>query len=158
GPAPPPASQAGEAEELLEAPALGVETELGGVFYLLNLLLYLGLYGDFTRPLDRALPLDPWEGLALLARRLLGGRDDDPLWRLLEQLATPSEFRPPAAWRVPREWLEPFEEGRTWRWSAAGGTLRLVHPAGFTAVAVRRTPAPPRDQLARELRRLGIDP
>ena len=49
-----------------------VETELGGVFYLLNLALFLGLYGDFTRPLEPGIALDPWTFLALLSRRLLG--------------------------------------------------------------------------------------
>ena len=63
-------------------------------------------------------------------------------------------FRPPRAWRTPADWLEPFDHDGEWRWSAARGTLRILHPAGFAAAAVPRTPRPAREQLARELRRL----
>ena len=141
------------------AAALVVETELGGVFYLLNLALFLGLYGDFTRPLEPGIALDPWTYLMLLSRRLLGRPERrDPLWGLLARLAGPSAFRPPRAWRTPKAWLEPFEHDGVWRWSAACGTLRLVHPAGFTVVAVPRTAAPARAQLARELARLRLQP
>ncbi len=92
----PEATEPAPADELWEAPAFGVETELGGIFYLLNLFLYLGLYGDFTQPLTRGIALDPWECVGLVARRLLGRETrNDPLWRLLERLAAPSAFRPP---------------------------------------------------------------
>jgi len=139
-----------------------VETQLGGLFYLLNLALLLGLYGDFTRPREPGIALDPWDLVALLGGALLGERADDPVWRALAKLAgrDPGEppghgFRPPAAWRVPPAWLEPFEPGETWRWSAAGGVLRVQHPAGFPAVAVPRGGAPPTVRLRRELRRVG---
>jgi hypothetical protein len=146
----------------LEPAELVVETELAGVFYLLNLALYLDLYGDFSRPLEPGLALDPWDLLALLAPRLLDEPSgDDTLWRLLARLAgrgprvRPGRgFRPPRAWRTPVKWLEPFDHDGTWRWSAARDTLRLVHPAGFPVAAVPRTQAPPRAQLERELRRL----
>jgi hypothetical protein len=129
-----------------------LETELGGVFYLLNLALFLELYGDFTRPLEPGIALDPWDLLALLAPRLLAEPSRrDALWPLLAQLAGrgPRErpgkgFRPPRAWRTPAQWLAPFDHDGTWRWSAARGTLRLVHPAGFPVVAVPRTHEPPR--------------
>ena len=148
-----------ESEPPQESPALVVETELGGVFYLLNLALFLGLYGDFTRPLEPGIPLDPWTYLALLSRRLLGRADrHDPLWKLLARLAGPSAFRPPRAWRAPRAWLEPFDHDGVWRWSAARGTLRLVHPAGLPVVAVPRTRDPAPTQLARELARLRLAP
>jgi hypothetical protein len=138
-----------------DAPALGIETELGGLLYLLNLFLYLGLYGDFTQPLERGLGLDPWRCVALIGRRLVSGARDDPVWRMLDRLGGPSEFRPPRAWRVSRPWLEPFDNAGVWRWSMAGGTLRVEHPAGFPAIAVPRTTG---DQLGRELRRLGVSP
>jgi hypothetical protein len=139
-----------------------IDTELGGVFYLLNLVLFLGLYGDFTQPRTPGIALDPWDLLTLLGAALLGERPPDPLWAALAELAgrTPAEppgqgFRPPAAWRVPQEWLAPFEPDGTWRWSAARGVLRVQHPAGFPAVAVPRRDAAAAPQLARELRRLG---
>jgi hypothetical protein len=145
-----------------EPAELVVETELAGVFYLLNLALYLDLYGDFSRPLEPGLALDPWDLLALLGSRLLdepsGG---DALWRLLARLAgrgpraRPGRgFRPRRAWRTPPKWLEPFDHDGTWRWSAARDTLRLVHPAGFPVAAVPRAQVSPRAQLERELRRL----
>jgi hypothetical protein len=141
---------------------LVVETQLGGVFYLLNLALFLDLYVDFTRPRERGLALDPWDLLALLAPRLLDEPSrDDALWPLLAQLASRSprerpgrRFRPPRAWRTPPKWLAPFDHDETWRWSAARDALRLVHPEGFAVAAVPRTRASPRAQLERELRRL----
>jgi hypothetical protein len=148
-------------EDLADEPlALVVQTELGGVFYLLNLALFLGLYGDFTMPRDPGIALDPWDFLRLVAPRLLDDpARDDPLWRLLDDLAAPRRsFRPPRAWRVPREWLEPFDHRGTWRWSAADGTLRVLHPAAFPVVAVPRTAAPAREQLARELERARLAP
>jgi hypothetical protein len=135
-----------------EPPELVVETALGGVFYLLNLALFLGLYPDFTRPLDRGLALDPFDLLRLLGPRLLDEpASNDPLWRLLERLAGPRRFRPPRVWRVPPDWLAPFDHEGTWRWSAAQGTLRIVHPAGFPVIAVPRREEPAFAQLTREL-------
>lgn len=67
-----------------------VSTAHGGIFYLLNLALALGLYGDFTQPLRPGLALSPWKFLDLLGRRLLRGlpdAEDDSLWAALEQLA-----------------------------------------------------------------------
>jgi hypothetical protein len=139
-------------DEPWEMPAVGIETELGGLFYLLNLLLYLELYGDFTQPLERGLSLDPWRCVALVGRRLVTDARDDRAWSVLDRLAGPSTFRPPRAWRVPRAWLEPFDDDGVWRWSTAGGVLRIEHPAGFLATAV------PNGTLARELRRLGVTP
>jgi hypothetical protein len=146
------------------------ETALGGVFYLLNLLTALGLYGDFTTPREPGIELDPWDCVTLLARRLIGRPvPRDPVWALLARLAGREArgaagadrrvtagpgFAPPRWWRAPAEWLEPFPAGGLWRWSAAGGTLRIVHPAGFRAIAVPRTGAAPAEQLTREWGRL----
>jgi hypothetical protein len=149
-------------EPTLEPTELVVETELAGAFYLLNLALNLGLYADFSRPLEPGLALDPWDLLALLTPRLLEEPShDDALWRLLARLAgrgprvRPGRgFRPRRAWRTPPAWLEPFDHDGLWRWSAARNTLRLVHPAGFPTTAVPRTQASPHAQLERELRRL----
>ena len=144
-----------------DALALELQTEFGGLFYLLNLALALGLYGDFTAPLEPGIGLNPWELVELLGVRLLGRRPDDPIWELLASLAgrRPGEpagrgFRPSRSWRVPTAWLEPFEHDGAWRWSAATGLLRIVHPAGFTVTAVPRSTAAPEAQLRRELRRL----
>jgi hypothetical protein len=141
-----------------------VETALGGAFYLLNLALFLGLYGDFTQPLERGIALNPWDLVAMLAHRLVGPAvRSDPLWRLLARLAgrpvgsaPGAGFRPPRAWRTPSEWLAPFEPAGEWRWSAAQRTLRVLHPDGFTIAAAARTALPAEVQLQRELRRLRV--
>ena len=142
---------------IAEPGPVAIETELGGTFYLLNLALFLGLYGDFTTPLRPGIALDPWDYLALLgpsARR--APVRGDPLWPMLARLAereatrrAPGRgFRPPPVWRTPRAWLVPFDHGGRWRWSAAGGTLRIIHPAGFAVVAVPRS-----DELGRRATR-----
>jgi len=167
----PPAAESPDVAAALEpepghepAPtSLPVETELGGFIYLLNLALYLELYGDFTQPRRPGIALDPWDFLALVAPRLLDEpQRGDALWSLLARLAARAPrdrpgagFRPPRAWRTPRTWLAPFDAEGDWRWSAAGGALRIVHPAGFVVAAVPRTDDSPHAQLERELRRLG---
>jgi hypothetical protein len=163
-PAPAPARRAtGHQAMHMPAPGPGerpVDTGLGGLFYLLNLALQLDLYGDFTRPCDPGIGLSPWDLVELLGLRLLGERPDDQVWKLLASLAgrqagppPGSGYRPPPAWRVLPSWLEPLDASGTWSWSAAGGVLRVVHPAGFAAIAVPRTAESPAAQLRRELDR-----
>jgi hypothetical protein len=141
-----------EAVSLAEAETLDIEvidTELGGIFYLLDLALYLGLYGDFTEPERQGLELDPWDFLALLATALgaADGAADDPVWPLLARLAghdpqsrPGARFVAPADWRIPVDWLRPFAttppEARPWHWSTAGARLRIHHPAGFPVVDI----------------------
>jgi hypothetical protein len=166
-----------------------VWTAHAGVFYLLNVALFLGLYGDFTRPRERGLALGPWDFVALIARRLLARDvdgdshpvvgdshpvvgdshlvdgashtvDGDPIWGLLSELAAHegrpgTGFRAPRSWRVPQDWLEPFDRSRgPWRWMVCDGRLRAVHPAGFVAIdlPVRGEPLL---QLCGELVRYG---
>jgi hypothetical protein len=161
-PTPSTPSPAAEPEPLLA----GTRTELGGLFYLLNLALALGLYGDFTRPLDRPLRLDPWDLVALLGRELLRGEHaGDPVWALLARLAGrgPDEppgarFRPPRDLRLPPDWVEPFGgDGTPWRFATTGGRLRVQHPAQFTVLDLplgRNASV----HLARALRRYGSPP
>jgi hypothetical protein len=63
------------------------ETPLGGVFYLLNVVIALRLYGDFTMPQRRGLSLSPWDLLALVAEHWLGGPLDATTAGLLARLA-----------------------------------------------------------------------
>lgn len=70
-------------------------TELGGLFFLVNVMLGLGLYPDFTRPGAPGFALPPWDALALLGRLLLDDdRPADPLWPLLAWLAGRDEAAP----------------------------------------------------------------
>ncbi len=65
-----------------------LETELGGVFYLINLGLFLGLYGDFTTPAEPGIQLNIWDFVALLGRELVGEEiESDAIWPLLQRLA-----------------------------------------------------------------------
>jgi hypothetical protein len=73
-----------------------VETQYGGVFYLLNLALALGLYGDFTTPASPGISLSPWDFLALVGRVIIGPKmEADPLWELLRRLAGRQPDQPP---------------------------------------------------------------
>lgn len=127
------------APPLLEA---CVETNLGGLFYLINVGLFLELYGDFTTPLRPGLALPLWDFVALVGRRLCGvGFEDDAVWPLLARLAGRAEgeppglgFEPPPDWLTPPEWLRPFPEPGVWRWSADGGRLRVRHPEDFVLI------------------------
>jgi hypothetical protein len=126
---------------LLEA---RVETKLGGLFYLINLGLYLELYGDFTTPLRPGLALSMWDFVTVVGRRLLVEcADEDPVWELLARLAgrragepPGHDFEPAADWRVPPSWLAPFPASGVWSWSAGGRRLRVRHHEGFTLVDV----------------------
>lgn len=64
-----------------------VQTQLGGAFYLLNVIAWLEAKGIL--PKDQ--PMDPWLGVATLMVELLGDQRDqlraEPLWALLEMLA-----------------------------------------------------------------------
>jgi hypothetical protein len=153
-----PGPGATPAPEADQPPATGpadlgetIETGLGGLFYLLNLGLYLELYGDFTTPGRPGIPLDPWDFVTLLGRRLLGEPvPDDPIWATLARLAGRDKdeppgaaFTPPPAWRLPPAWLDPFDDHRPWRWSLAGGRLLVEHPAGFLVLDVAAEAAAP---------------
>ncbi len=135
-----------------------VRTRLGGLFYLLNLGRHLDLYGDATTPSTPDIPLDVWDFVTLLGRRLLETpAPADPIWDLLAALAgrdrtTPPGrlFTPPAEWRVPVRWLAAVRQDGPWRWSAAAGRLRVEHPADFPVLDVPRTDETARNQLGRE--------
>jgi hypothetical protein len=141
-----------------------VQTKFGGLFYLINLGLFLNLYGDFTTPLSPGLALSIWDFLALLGRRLCGDRvREDAVWALLAGLAGRREDEPPGhdffpadEWRLPPDWLAPFAGRRVWEWAAGGGRLRVRHPAGFLVLDVPLRADEGRGrQLADELRAYG---
>lgn len=148
------------ADEILEAE---IDTELGGLFYLINLSLFLGLYSDFTAPLQPGIALNIWDFLALLGQALTSEkRQIDPVWQLLACLAGRSiqeppgrDFMPPESWRVPAEWLQPFTEEDPWRWIVHNGRVQVWHPARFLVLDVALEVADPFTQLATELQAYG---
>ncbi|WP_148282244.1 hypothetical protein [Corallococcus coralloides] len=125
---------------------LPISTQLGGVFYLVNLSLFLELYGDFTQPARPGLPLSVWDFVALLGRRLLTDpMPTDPVWSVLARLSSrePGEapshaFEPPDTWRIPAGWLSAFrpQEATEWTWGLEGGRLRVRHSEGFLVLDV----------------------
>lgn len=96
----------------VEPPSPGfVDTAFGGILFLLNAALQMGLYGDFTQPRrPRALDCSPWRFL-LASGRLYAGRAfaDDPLAAWLQARAPQrppgARTRHPGLWRALRERL-----------------------------------------------------
>jgi hypothetical protein len=139
--------------------AIALETAYGGIFYLINLGLFLELYGDFTMPLGPGIALSIWDFIALLGQQMLG--EDivaDPVWPLLAQLAGRDieeppgyYFEPPEYWRVPAEWLKAFPEENNWSWSVENGRLRVLHPAQFLVLDLSVDTGDPAEQLEREM-------
>jgi hypothetical protein len=116
-----------------------VQTAFGGILYLLNVALALGLYGDFAQPRTPGIALSPWDWLALIGRAWFGSDFAcDAVWLLLAELAgrQPNEypgygFAPPEDWSVPAEWLEPWGQADVVRVYATRQRLQLWHDAGF---------------------------
>lgn len=114
-----------------------IASKYAGLFFLLNMFLSLGLYGDFTDPARRLRGLSPFELLVMLGRHWRG--DDfakDPIEPALRSLAGlgPSErlgrdFEVPV-WEVPPDWLIAWEPGSTRVVEGRFGTSRWHH-GGF---------------------------
>jgi hypothetical protein len=148
----------------IEIVSTQISTELGGLFCLINLGLYLNLYGDFTSPAKPGLELVIWDFVELVGRELMGdAHADDPIWSLLAELAGRStgepageNFEPEDEWRLSPDWLPPFSSDQPWQWGASRGRLRVLHPEGF-AVLDLKLEHNPREQRQRELAPYGID-
>lgn len=140
--------------DLLTPDEYRIETNLGGLFYLINLGLFLELYTDFTTPAQKGLALSIFDFLNLIGRRLLNDTSgDDPVWELLVQLAGRTEmdevdFEPAGEWRLPAQWLEAFPDENQFDWNCDGQRLRVRHPAGFMILDV-----PLRGRRAKQLHR-----
>ena len=142
-------------DDSVAAASVEIASQLGGLFYLINVGLYLNLYGDFTMPAEPGIELSPWDFVALVGAELVGDSlEEDPIWSLLTNLAgrgseepPGSSFAPDDEWRLPPEWLAMFSDDRPWRWSTLGtrasrpakhargvrtqARLRVLHPEGF---------------------------
>jgi hypothetical protein len=118
-------------------PSAAIRSEFGGLLFLLNALLALGVYGDFTEPRRSVPGLSPFGLLRLLGRAWFGaGFVADPLHGLLVRLAggrladSPGDFES-RRWSVPSAWLRPWPDPGP---PLVGGSRRrpmLWHPAGF---------------------------
>jgi hypothetical protein len=65
-----------------------IETELGGLFYLINLAIFLEIYSDFTSPVEKSHEdLSIWDFVAIVGREINQDNDvDDPIWTGLQDL------------------------------------------------------------------------
>ena len=68
--------------------AITIETELGGLFYLINLAIFMEIYSDFTSPVEKLHDdLSIWDFVMIVGREINGDRDlDDPIWTGLQDL------------------------------------------------------------------------
>jgi len=134
------------------------QTRFGGLFYLLNLGLYLGLYRDFTETPTTEIDLDIWDFVALLGLEFLGGQiKTDAVWDFLKLAAGREnddefgrEFNQFQDWRVPPSWLETFPANREWFWAKKKQRLVVRHADGFNVVDISQRGAP-EAQLNNEL-------
>jgi hypothetical protein len=136
-----------------------IESQFAGIFYLLNVALSLGLYGDFTQPRHPGIALSPWDWLALIGRSWLGKAfEQDPVWRLLAELAGRSvtqepggDFVAPDLWTVPDDWLKPWVKAHSLqsenvmhlKVSETRKRLQIWHDAGFMVMDIARIPSQP---------------
>jgi hypothetical protein len=142
----------------------GVSTELGGVLYLINLLVHLDLPQCFEASCGLASAVGAAGTLEALARALLPGLPpeltDDPLWSVLAELDRRAPGEPPRAQamrcdelRLPVSWLEGTAEHLgALHWARRADHLVVWSDAGtrLLDVPIRETPA---RQLVAELSR-----
>lgn len=116
-----------------------VPTEFGGLLFLLNALIRLEIYGDFTRP-DRTLPgLSPFALLAHIGSHWFGSSfRRDPLHALLLDLAGEEKAWKLPRWSIPQTWLDPWTKPRSLRMGCERPRPYLWHPAGFPVAEARR--------------------
>jgi hypothetical protein len=110
---------------LQPAPGSSVEcaSRFGGIFYGLNVALFLGLYGDFMQPRNPGIALSPWDLLSILGRRWFGRAfERDPVWRLLAQLGGRADD---AALKEPR-WMKRLAPRMEARIALALGERRIA--------------------------------
>jgi hypothetical protein len=152
-PAPAPAiapmpSAAGETSSASDfGPALedGVETGLGGVLFLINLMCALDLPAAFEEEWRLASSLGAWGVLDALGRALLFSHPDtvnDPIWAALALLSgdrPATRPAPSANYRLPEAWLAALpEDGHApAAWAARRGWLRVWSKAGYVLSETR---------------------
>jgi hypothetical protein len=158
-----------EAASQLEA---GVLTQLGGAFYIINLMGYLDLPACFEETWGLASQVGAWGVLEALIRSLLAGKGDrvagDPLWEALAGLdgresgELPGEgFQGGDTFRLPTAWLTQVDGSQmdVWFWATRSGRLCLWSEQGYV-LADRPIPegALATEELARdELRACQTD-
>jgi hypothetical protein len=133
-PAPPRADEALHVVAQLPATAQeGADTELGGVFFLINLMRALDLFECFE------VPLGGWAFLELIARCLIPAEAlCDPIWPVLASLdgrgphqGIAAGFEGLPAYEVPRRWTAMLDPAGLPRIRFRGNRFQLWHDRGF---------------------------
>ncbi|MGO1068728.1 hypothetical protein [Lysobacter sp. CA199] len=125
-----------------------VASEFGGLFYLLNIALTLGLYADFTAPRAANLPLSPWDWLLWIGNDWFGAElRADPIAPLLAALAGHADtdtdtvgpdFRAPHDWCIADHWLGGWSRTDRLHYRAGRQRLCVWHPQGFVLADLAR--------------------
>lgn len=115
------------------APDARFETGFGGLLFLLNAFVALGLYPDFTQPLGARLDPSPLWLADRIGRCWFGARyRGDPLATWIAAHAAPGRL--PDTWRAEPDWLTGFESRAAPRRVLRRDRVTLWHPAGFPLV------------------------
>jgi hypothetical protein len=156
----------------------GVETALGGVLFLINMMCAFDLPGCFEDEWRLASTVGAWGVLEALGRALLAGDDangDDPIWpalaalsgrpvgeRLGAGLPRRAAYRLPAAWtaQIPAAQMPaaqlPADGNEPAVWAARAGKLRLWSRAGFVLSETSRDASPGAAQANNEAQLWGL--
>ncbi len=143
-----------------------IDTQFGGVFLLINLGLFLELYGDFANPGRPGIELSIWDFIALLAENLLGPElRDEPVWSLLARLAGRRDREAPGRGLPGRRRLKrrlPFLRSRLRRALGVAtdvevGSLLLRRAARVCVTPTRLDVSFSLAELPIEVRRSGLD-
>ena len=162
-PAPPSSVQIPSAHDTGLALEGGVETALGGVFFLINLMCALDLPAAFEADWHLAGGLGAWGVLDAIGRSLLASRADaveDPIWVALAQLSGRRlipRLAPGANYRLPDTWLAhaPADGHAAAAWGARRGWLRVWSKADYVLSETRLGAVAPATAAWREARHYG---
>ncbi len=146
----------------------GVETQVGGVLFLINLMRHLNLPDCFAPEWHLASQIGPWGTLELLGRALLPHDPalvSDPLWAALAMLdgRTPGTlpgivFRGGDSLRLPQSWPMQLDKESTCFWATSSERFWLWTDAGYSLLDCPRNHQTPEIQARAELHAyLAID-
>jgi hypothetical protein len=143
-----------------------VDTRIGGVLYLINLMSDMALLTAFAPFWRIDEQLSPWGLLELLGRGIIDDPADDPLWRLLARLdgreagVLPGErFCGSGDWLLPRCWLADVRAmSRQLRYALAQGRLRIWSVAGIPLADIGHRGGGARARALALVREFGFAP
>lgn len=143
----------------------GVPTQIGGLLYLINVMLHLDLPNSFEPTWRLASQVGPWGALDMLGRGLLAETQhryrDDAIWAALAMLDGREPPEPPGhrhfrgralPFRLPPNWLSLLPPAASLHWAAQAGRLRTWTDSGILLTETARTHGAPNRQALDELR------